>query len=108
MQKNLVIVESPAKAKTIQNYLGDDYKVMSSYGHIRDLKKKNFGIDLWILKSDNQDCEMFQTGQDLWKDWNPQIPDTASASLWQPLWKRSQQEFLPVESSYCESDIECD
>lgn len=46
MQKNLVIVESPAKAKTIQNYLGDDYKVMSSYGHIRDLKKKNFGIDL--------------------------------------------------------------
>ena len=46
MQKNLVIVESPAQAKTIQNYLGDDYKVMSSYGHIRDLKKKNFGIDL--------------------------------------------------------------
>ena len=46
MLKNLVIVESPAKAKTIQNYLGDDYKVMSSYGHIRDLKKKNFGIDL--------------------------------------------------------------
>lgn len=46
MQKKLVIVESPAKAKTIQNYLGDDYKVMSSYGHIRDLKKKNFGIDL--------------------------------------------------------------
>lgn len=46
MQKNLVIVESPAKAKTIQNYLGDDYKVMSSYGHMRDLKKKNFGIDL--------------------------------------------------------------
>ena len=46
MQKNLVIVESPAKAKTIQNYLGNDYKVMSSYGHIRDLKKKNYGIDL--------------------------------------------------------------
>ena len=46
MQKNLVIVESQTKAKTIQNYLGDDYKVMSSYGHIRDLKKKNFGIDL--------------------------------------------------------------
>lgn len=46
MQKNLVIVESPAKAKTIQNYLGGDYKVMPSFGHIRDLKKKNFGIDL--------------------------------------------------------------
>ena len=38
MQKNLVIVESPAKAKTIEKFLGKDYKVMSSYGHIRDLK----------------------------------------------------------------------
>ena len=46
MQKNLVIVESPAKAKTIEKFLGADYKVMSSYGHIRDLKKKNFGVDL--------------------------------------------------------------
>ena len=46
MPKNLVIVESPAKAKTIEKFLGDDYKVMSSYGHIRDLKKKNFGVDL--------------------------------------------------------------
>ena len=46
MQKNLVIVESPAKAKTIEKYLGADYKVMSSYGHIRDLKKKDFGVDL--------------------------------------------------------------
>lgn len=46
MQKNLVIVESPAKAKTIERFLGDDYKVMSSYGHIRDLRKKNFGVDL--------------------------------------------------------------
>ncbi len=46
MQKNLVIVESPAKAKTIEKFLGKDYKVMSSYGHIRDLKKKDLGIDL--------------------------------------------------------------
>ena len=45
MQKNLVIVESPAKAKTIEKFLGDDYKVMSSYGHIRDLKKKELSID---------------------------------------------------------------
>ena len=45
MQKNLVIVESPAKAKTIEKFLGKDYKVMSSYGHIRDLKKKELSID---------------------------------------------------------------
>ncbi len=45
MQENLVIVESPAKAKTIEKFLGKDYKVMSSYGHIRDLKKKALSID---------------------------------------------------------------
>ena len=43
--QNLVIVESPAKAKTIERFLGKDYKVMPSYGHIRDLKKKTFSID---------------------------------------------------------------
>ncbi len=46
MQKNLVIVESPAKAKTLEEFLGKDYKVMSSYGHIRDLKKKAFSINM--------------------------------------------------------------
>lgn len=46
MQDNLVIVESPAKAKTIEKFLGKDYKVMSSYGHIRDLKKKDLSIDI--------------------------------------------------------------
>ena len=45
MKDNLVIVESPAKAKTIEKFLGPDYKVMSSYGHIRDLKKRAFSID---------------------------------------------------------------
>ena len=50
MQKNLVIVESPAKAKTIEKFLGDDYKVMSSYGHIRDLKKHELSIDEQTLE----------------------------------------------------------
>ena len=45
MKENLVIVERPAKAKTIEKFLGEDYCVMSSYGHIRDLKKKSFSVD---------------------------------------------------------------
>ena len=52
MQENLVIVESPAKAKTIEKFLGKDYKVMSSYGHIRDLKKKEISINLDTLEPD--------------------------------------------------------
>ena len=62
MPDNLVIVESPAKAKTIEKFLGKDYKVMSSYGHIRDLHKKDFSIDvndgfkpIYEIPSDKQD-----------------------------------------------------
>src|SRR3989440_11605351 len=44
--KNLVIVESPAKAKTINKYLGDDYIVRASMGHVRDLPSKGMGVDL--------------------------------------------------------------
>ena len=50
MQKNLVIVESPAKAKTIEKFLGKDFKVMSSYGHIRDLKRHEMSIDTKTLE----------------------------------------------------------
>ena len=46
MSKNLVIVESPAKAKTIEKYLGKDYQVKASFGHVRDLVKKGLGIDI--------------------------------------------------------------
>jgi DNA topoisomerase-1 len=46
MIENLVIVESPAKAKTIEKFLGKDFRVVSSFGHIRDLSKKNLGIDI--------------------------------------------------------------
>ncbi len=59
MLNNLVIVESPAKAKTIEKFLGKDYKVMSSYGHIRDLKKKNFSIDV-----DNSFAPIYEIPED--------------------------------------------
>ena len=49
MIENLVIVESPAKAKTIEKFLGKAYTVKSSFGHIRDLAKKNLGIDIQAL-----------------------------------------------------------
>jgi DNA topoisomerase-1 len=61
MHKNLVIVESPAKAKTIEKFLGKDYFVTSSFGHIRDLKEKEYGIDLknnykpeYVIPADKQ------------------------------------------------------
>ena len=46
MSKNLIIVESPAKAKTIQKFIGKDYTVISSKGHVRDLPMKDLGIDV--------------------------------------------------------------
>jgi DNA topoisomerase-1 len=62
MSKNLVIVESPAKAKTIEKYLGSDFKVASSYGHISDLPSKELGVDVdndfkpkYIISKDKKD-----------------------------------------------------
>jgi DNA topoisomerase-1 len=62
MSKNLVIVESPAKAKTIEKYLGKDFKVASSYGHISDLPSKELGVDIdndfkpkYIVSKDKKD-----------------------------------------------------
>jgi len=62
MAKNLVIVESPAKAKTIEKYLGKDYKVESSYGHIADLPSKELGVDVegdfspkYVVSKDKKD-----------------------------------------------------
>ena len=52
MSKNLVIVESPSKSKTIEKYLGKDYKVVSSKGHIRDLATTGLMGLVWILKMD--------------------------------------------------------
>src|SRR5687768_18313497 len=46
MAKTLVVVESPAKAKTINKYLGRDYKVLASMGHVRDLPKNKLGVDV--------------------------------------------------------------
>lgn len=59
MQNNLVIVESPAKAKTIEKFLGEGYKVLSSYGHIRDLKPKAFSIDV-----DNHFAPIYEVPED--------------------------------------------
>ncbi|MEP0732284.1 MAG: toprim domain-containing protein, partial [Nonlabens ulvanivorans] len=62
MAKNLVIVESPAKAKTIEKFLGKDFKVASSFGHIADLPSKELGVDVdknfepkYIVSSDKKD-----------------------------------------------------
>ena len=70
MAKNLVIVESPAKAKTIQKFLGDDFMVESSFGHIADLPKKGMGIDLennfqptYEISDDKKDVVKKQIGR---------------------------------------------
>ena len=71
---NLVIVESPAKAKTINKYLGDDYKVLASYGHIRDLPSKNGSVD------PDQDFKMEWEVDSFSKKYLKEITDVAKDS----------------------------
>jgi DNA topoisomerase-1 len=78
MAKNLVIVESPAKAKTIEKFLGKDYRVASSFGHIADLPSKELGVDVdkdfkpkYIVSSDKKDLvkklrQMAQSSETIW------------------------------------------
>ena len=83
MQKNLVIVESPAKAKTIEKFLGKDFKVMSSYGHIRDLKKHEMSIDTDTLEPE---YEIPEEKQKLVKDLK------ASAKKAEKVWLASDED----------------
>ena len=71
---NLVIVESPAKAKTINKYLGDNYKVLASYGHIRDLPSKNGSVD------PDQDFKMEWEVDSFSKKYLKEITDAAKDS----------------------------
>ena len=71
---NLVIVESPAKAKTINKYLGDDYRVLASYGHIRDLPSKNGSVD------PDQDFKMEWEVDSFSKKYLKEITDAAKDS----------------------------
>ena len=64
---NLVIVESPAKAKTINKYLGKDYKVLASYGHVRDLPSKNGSVD----PENNFRSEERRVGKECRSRWSP-------------------------------------
>ena len=67
MTKSLVIVESPAKAKTIKRYLGKDFNVKASVGHFRDLPKKGLGVDV-----ENQPMRFLQVKTKLSKNLSPQ------------------------------------
>ena len=78
MASNLVVVESPAKAKTIEKFLGKDFKVVSSFGHIRDLPKKNLGIDI-----ENKFSPNYEISKDKKKVVSALIKDVSSSqTIW--------------------------
>lgn len=78
MPSNLVVVESPAKAKTIEKFLGNDFKVVSSFGHIRDLPKKNLGIDI-----ENKFSPNYEISKDKKKIVSSLIKDVSSCkTIW--------------------------
>lgn len=79
VNKSLVIVESPAKAKTIEGYLGKDYKVVSSYGHVRDLPKDEIGIDL--KETFEPTYEVTEDKKDLIKDLKKLVKDFSTVYL---------------------------
>jgi DNA topoisomerase I len=83
MPKNLVIVESPAKARTIAKFLGSDYQVQSSFGHIRDLPKKDIGVDI-----DNH----FKPSYEISADKEKTVKDLKSAAKGKTVWLASDED----------------
>ncbi len=81
--KHLVIVESPAKAKTINKYLGDDYIVRASMGHVRDLPSKGMGVDLKTFQPDYEVLEEPQQGHQRTEETGQ---GQRRRSIWQPTW----------------------
>lgn len=105
MAKNLVIVESPAKAKTIEKFLGKDYKVASSYGHIRDLVSKDMGVDIekdfapnYIIPADKKDvvAELKKLAKSSEKVWLASDEDREGEAI---AWHLAEALNLPVEST---------
>lgn len=105
MDKNLVIVESPAKAKTIANFLGEGFTVKSSFGHIRDLKEKDFSIDIdhnyapiYIVPSDKKKlvAELKKASKDASIVWLASDEDREGEAI---AWHLSQELQLPAEKT---------
>ncbi len=105
MAKNLVIVESPAKAKTIEKFLGKDFKVASSYGHIRDLISKDIGVDIekdftpnYIIPPDKKDvvAELKKLAKSSEKVWLASDEDREGEAI---AWHLAEALKLPVEST---------